>query len=64
MKKGHPVLAYISSQLIFIITFPAALFVGLYFWSWLAAVAVLIVGGALGMGLENLLSTSHSDSHD
>lgn len=63
MKKSHPVLGYISSQIIFSITFTTALFVGLYFSSWLAAVGIVVAGGALGMGLEKLLGAgqSHSD---
>lgn len=54
--KAHPVLADISSQLIFNITFTAALLVGLYFWSWIAAAAVVVFGGALGVAVEKLLN--------
>lgn len=61
MKKIHPVLGYISSQLIFSITFIAALLVGLYFWSWIAATGVLLAGGALGIGAEKLLNARRSD---
>ena len=61
MKKTHPVLGYISSQLIFSITFIAALLVGLYFWSWIATTSVLLTGGALGIGAEKLLNASRSD---
>jgi len=61
MKKIHPVLGYISSQLIFSITFIAALLVGLYFWSWIAATGVLLVGGSVGIGVEKLLGASRSD---
>ena len=64
MKKTHPVLGYISSQLIFSITFIATLLVGLYFWSWIAATGVLLVGGTLGIGAEKLSNASRSDSDD
>ena len=62
MKKTHPVLGYISSQLIFSVTFIAAFLVGLYFWSWIAAIGVLLTGGALGIGAEKLFSASRSDN--